>query len=197
MTYNETAVIVYRVISAYPFYTRQFTDDMVKNMVREWHEGMRNMDREGAMEAVTALIVEQKWMPTLSDVINKTLDVQYGEDADIIRNLDRHITRSSSCIIFGQVTEEQERGYQSLTNFQKLIIKSPSEFNLWLAKDYEWKEARVKLVKRELCSGKHRDFLNGTQPNALGNGFDVFKALEERKKGTAERRGGSASQSQE
>lgn len=182
MTYNETAAIVYRVISAYPFYARQFTDDMVKNMVREWHEGLRHIDREGAMEAVTALITEQKWMPTLSEVISKILDMQYGDDSTIIRDLDRAISRSSNCIIFGQVTEDQERGYQNLTPFQKLIVRSPSEFNLWLMKDHEWKEERVRRIKREVSYGRHRDYLNGAKREALG-GFDAFKALEERKNG--------------
>lgn len=179
MTYNETAAIVYRVVSAYPFYARQFTDDMVKNMVREWHEGLRHIDREGAMEAVTALITEQKWMPSLSEVITKILDMQYGDDSFIIRELDRVVACSSNCIIFGQVTEDQERGYENLTPFQKLIIHSPYEFNLWLMKGHEWKEERVRLVKREISFGKHQDALSGTPNDRIG--FNVFKALEERK----------------
>lgn len=181
MTYNETLAIVYRVIGAYPFYARQFTDEMVEGMVREWHEGMAHLDRDKAMEAVTALIMEQKWMPTLSEVIDKILDTQYGTESDIIKALDRAISRSSNCIIFGQVTEEQEQGYEKLTPFQKLIVKSPYEFNLWLNKDYEWKADRVKLVKREIQGGRHRDYLMGNQQEQLG-GFNVFKALEERKK---------------
>lgn len=181
MTYNETAAIVYRVISAYPFYARQFTDDMVKNMVREWHEGLRHIDREGAMEAVTALITEQKWMPTLSEVIGKVLDIQYGTEADIIKKLDRAISHASNCIIFGQVTEEQKNAYEDLPPFMKLVIHSPYEFNLWLDRDYEWKEERVKRIKREVGMGKHTAFLNsGMKPQV---GFDIFKALEERKNG--------------
>lgn len=184
MTYNETAAIVYRVISAYPFYARQFTDDMVKNMVREWHEGLRHIDREGAMEAITALITEQKWMPSLSEVITKILDMQYGDDSFIIRELDRAVSHSSNCIIFGQVTEDQERGYKNLTPFQKLIIHSPYEFNLWLMKDHEWKEERVQRIKREISYGRHIDALEGKSPASVN--FNVFKALEERKKGETE-----------
>ena len=179
MTYNETVAIVYRIIGAYPFYTRHFTDEMIEEMIREWHEGLANIPRDGAMEAVTALVTEQKWMPSLSDIINKILDIQYGTEDDIIRALDRIISRSSNCIIFGQVTEEQERGYEELTPFQKLIIKSPYEFNLWLNKDREWKEERVRLVKREVQNGRHRDYLNGNQKERVG--FNVFKALEERR----------------
>ncbi len=179
MTYNETAAIVYRVVSAYPFYARQFTDDMVKSMVREWHEGLRHIDREGAMEAVTALITEQKWMPSLSEVITKILDMQYGDDSLIIRDLDRAVARSSNCIIFGQVTDEQREGYERLSPFQKLIIHNPSEFNLWLNKDYEWKEERVKQIKREVSCGRHIDALEGKSTGCVN--FNVFKALEERK----------------
>lgn len=182
MTYNETMAIVYRVIGAYPFYTRHFSDEMVEDMIREWHQGLANVSREGAMEAVTALITEQKWMPSLSEILGKILDVQYGTDDDIIRKLDWAIRRSSNCIIFGQVTEEQEKGYEELTPFQKLIVKSPYEFNRWLMQDHEWKEDRVRLVKREIQNGRHRDYLEGRQLDALGNGFNVFKALEERKK---------------
>ena len=181
MTNKETIAIVYRVIGAYPFYTRNFSDEMVEDMIREWHEAMKNIPRDGAMEAVTALVTEQKWMPSLSEVINKILDVQYGTESDIIRELDRLISRSSNCIIFGQVTEEQEKGYEELSPFQKLIVKSPYEFNLWLNKDYEWKAERVRLVKREMQSGKYRDYLNGNQQEQVG--FNVFKALEERKNG--------------
>lgn len=188
MTNKETIAIVYRVIGAYPFYTRNFSDEMVEDMIREWHEAMKNIPRDGAMEAVTALVTEQKWMPSLSEVINKILDVQYGTESDIIRDLDRLIARSSNCIIFGQVTEEQEKGYEELSPFQKLIVKSPYEFNLWLNKDYEWKAERVRLVKREMQSGKYRDYLNGNQQEQVG--FNVFKALEERKNGKVTERKG-------
>lgn len=181
MTYNDTMAIVYRVIGAYPFYTRHLSDEMIEDMIREWHEGMANIPRDGAMEAVTELISEQKWMPTLSEVISKILDMQYGTESDIIRNLDRAIARSSTCIIFGQVTEEQEEGYKRLTPFQRLIIQSPYEFNLWLTKDHEWKEERVKRIKREIQGGGHRDALSGNQQGKVG--FNVFKALEERKNG--------------
>ena len=181
MTYNDTMAIVYRVIGAYPFYTRHLSDEMIEDMIREWHEGMANIPRDGAMEAVTELISEQKWLPTLSEVISKILDMQYGTDADIIRGLDRAVSRASTCIIFGQVTEEQERGYEKLTPLQKLIIQSPYEFNIWLMKDHEWKEERVKRIKREIQGGEHRDALSGNQQGAVG--FNVFKALEERKNG--------------
>lgn len=187
MTYNETVAIVYRIIGAYPFYTRHFTDEMIEEMIREWHEGLANIPRDGAMEAVTALVTEQKWMPSLSDIISKILDIQYGTEDDIIRALDKIISRSSNCIIFGQVTEEQERGYEELTPFQKLIIKSPYEFNLWLNKDREWKEERVRLVKREVQNGRHRDYLNGNQQERVG--FNVFKALEERRNGQDQQQG--------
>ena len=181
MTYNETMAIVYRVIGAYPFYTRHFSDEMVEDMIREWHESMKSIPRDGAMEAITALITEQKWMPSLSEVINKILDVQYGTENDIIRELDRAITNSSAYIIFGQVTEEQVQGYEQLTPFQKLIVRSPYEFNRWLMQDHEWKEERVRLVKREIQNGRHQDYLNGKQQEQVG--FNVFKALEERKNG--------------
>ena len=181
MTYNETMAIVYRVIGAYPFYTRHFSDEMVEDMIREWHESMKGIPRDGAMEAVTTLITEMKWMPSLSEVISKILDVQYGTEDDIIRSLDKAISRSSNCIIFGQVTEEQEQGYEKLTPFQKLIIHSPYEFNLWLNRDREWKEDRVRLVKREIQNGRHRDYLNGNQQGQVG--FNVFKTLEERRNG--------------
>lgn len=179
MTYNETAAVVYRIVSAYPFFAKNITSEMLKSMVREWHEGLKSLPPEGVMEAVTMLITEQKWMPTLSEVIGKILDVQYGADNDIIRKLDVAVRRSSTCIIFGQVTEEQIEGYNKLTLFQKLIIRCPEEFNLWLQKDYEWKEERVRRIKREVQSGKHMDYLNGKQPERIK--FDVFKALEERK----------------
>ena len=91
------------------------------------------------------------------------------------------ISRSSTCIIFGQVTDEQMQGYERLTNFQKLIVRDPREFNLWLTKDREWKEDRVRLVKREIQFGRHRGFLEDKQPDKVG--FNVFKALEERKGG--------------
>ena len=181
MTNKETIAIVYRVISAYPFYTKHLTDEMVEDMIREWHEGLRSLPADGVMEAVTMLITEQKWMPTLAEVIGKILDIQYGTDADIIRGLDRVISRSSNCIIFGQVTEEQEEGYKKLTPFQKLIVQSPYEFNLWLTKDHEWKEERVKRIKREIQGGGHRDALSGNQQGTVG--FNVFKALEERENG--------------
>lgn len=180
MTNRETIAIVYRVIGAYPFYTRHFTDEMVEDMIREWHEGLKNIPPDGVMEAVTMLITENQWMPTLAEVIGKILDIQYGTENDIIRGLDRVISRSSNCIIFGQVTEEQEQGYEKLTPFQKLIVKSPYEFNLWLMKDHEWKEERVRLVKREIQYGKHRDYLEGNQQGQVG--FNIFKALEERKR---------------
>lgn len=182
MTYNETASIVYRVVSAYPFYARNISEQMLENMVREWHEGLKPMDNAGVMEAVTTLTTEQKWMPSLSEVISKILDMQYGTNDAIIRSLDRAIRMSSPCIIFGQVTEEQEQGFSRLSNFQKLIVKSPYEFNLWLTKDYEWKEERVMRVKREIQFGRHQDYLNGKQ-EYLEEGFDIFKALEERKHG--------------
>lgn len=181
MTYNETMAIVYRVIGAYPFYSRNLTDEAIEDMIREWHQGLMNISSDGAMEAVTALIMEQKWMPTLSEVIGKVLDIQYGTEADIIKNLDKVISHSSNCIIFGQVTEEQKNAYEDLPPFMKLIIHSPYEFNLWLNRDYEWKEERVKRIKREVGMGKHTAFLNsGMKPQV---GFDIFKALEERKNG--------------
>lgn len=181
MTYNDTMAIVYRVLNAYPFYARNLTNQAVEGMIREWHEGLANIDREGAMEAVTAIISEQKWMPSLSEVLGRILDIQYGSDESIIGQLDRAIRKSSNCIIFGQVTDEQREGYEKLTPFQKLIIHSPSEFNLWLNKDYEWKEERVKQVKREVRYGKHNDALEGKSPAHVS--FNVFKALEERKNG--------------
>lgn len=182
MTYRETMAVVYRIIGAYPFYARQFTDEMIEEMIREWHEGLSGMASDRVMEAVTMLITEQKWMPSLSEVIAKILDVQYGTDGDIIRALDRAIAGSSTCIIFGQVTAEQTQGFNKLSRFQKLIVKSPAEFNQWLMKDYEWKEERVKLIKRQIQYGRHRDYLSGKQPDLIENGFDIFKALEERKR---------------
>ena len=181
MTYNETAALIYRVISAYPFYSRQITNEMLDAMIREWHEGLRALPPDGVMEAVTALTTENKWMPTLAEVIGKILDIQYGTEADIIRGLDRAISHSSNCIIFGQVTDEQIQGYEKLSPFQKLIVKSPSEFNLWLTKDHEWKEERVMRVKREIQYGRHRDALEGKTQDQVR--FNVFKALEERKHG--------------
>lgn len=181
MTKKETVAVVYRVLSAYPFYSARITDEMIEDMIREWCEGLRNISPDGVMEAVTMLITEQKWMPTLAEVIGKILDIQYGTERDIIRELDEKIISSSSCIIFGQVTEEQEQGYKRLSPFQRLIIKSPYEFNLWLTKDHEWKEERVKFIKREIQHGKHMDYLNGNQQERVG--FNVFKALEERKNG--------------
>lgn len=159
MTYNETLAIVYRVIGAYPFYAKQFSDETIEGMVDEWHEGLKTLPPDRVMESVTSLVTEQKWMPTLSEVIGKILDVQYGTDNEIIKSLDRAISRSSSCIIFGQVTEEQERGYEKMSNFQKLIIRSPQEFNLWMTKGHEWKEERVKRVKREIQQGQHQKYL--------------------------------------
>lgn len=188
MTNKETIAIVYRLLGSYPTMSRHLTDEMVEDMIREWHEGLKNVSRDGAMEAVTALVSEQKWMPSLSEVLAKILDMQYGTESDIIRDLDRAISRSSTCIIFGQVTEEQEEGYKRLTPFQKLIIQSPYEFNLWLTKDYEWKEERVKRIKREIQGGGHRDALSGNQQGKVG--FDVFKALEERKNGQVTERKG-------
>lgn len=173
MNKRETIAVVYRVIGAYPQYARHFTDEMIEDMIREWHEGLANLPPDGAMEAVTSLITEQKWMPSLSEVISKILDIQYGTEDAIIGALDRAITKSSNCIIFGQVTEEQEQGYERLTGFQKLIIKSPYEFNRWLTKDYEWKSERVRQVKREIQYGRYKGQLN--------SGFNVFKALEERR----------------
>lgn len=181
MTNKETIAIVYRLLGSYPTMSRHLTDEMVEDMIREWHEAMKNIPRDGAMEAVTALVSEQKWMPSLSEVLAKILDMQYGKDEDIIRNLDRAIRRSSNCIIFGQVTDEQREGYEKLTPFQKLIIHNPSEFNLWLNKDYEWKEERVKQIKREVSYGRHRDALEGKSTGCVN--FNVFKALEERKNG--------------
>lgn len=182
MTYNETASIVYRVASAYPLFAKNISEQMLENMVREWHEGLKTITPDGAMEAVTTLITEQKWMPSLSEVISKILDKQYGTDSEIIKKLDYVIATSSNCIIFGQVTDEQREGFERLSNFQKLIVKSPYEFNLWLTKDHEWKADRVKLVKREIQGGRHQDYLNGNQQEQLGS-FNVFKALEERNNG--------------
>lgn len=182
MTNKETIAVVYRVLSAYPFYAKHITDEMIEDMIREWHEGLKNVSPDGVMEAITALIAEQRWMPTLAEVITKTLDIQYGTEDDIIRDLDRAIQRSSTCIIFGQVTEEQEEGYKQLTPFQRLIIHSPADFNLWLNKDHEWKTEQIKRIKREVSYGRHRDFLEGEQQKLTGNAnFNVFKALEERK----------------
>lgn len=180
MTKNETAALVYRVISAYPFFSKHITNQMIDAMITEWHEGLRNLPPDGVMEAVTELTTNSQWMPTLADVIAKILDIQYGTENEIITGIDRAIARSSNCIIFGQVTDEQKEGYEKLTPFQKLIIRSPSEFNLWLNKDYEWKEERVKRIKREVSCGKHTDHLSGAKQEALG-GFNVLKALEERR----------------
>lgn len=181
MTKKETVALVYRVLSAYPFYSARITDEVIEDMIREWYDGLKSISPDGVMEAVTMLITEQKWMPTLAEVIGKILDVQYGTEDDIIRGLDRAISRSSNCIIFGQVTEEQKQGFERLTPFQRLIVKSPYEFNLWLTKDHEWKEDRVRSIKREVSYGRHRDFLEGKSTSEIG--FNVFKALEERKNG--------------
>lgn len=182
MTYKETAAVVYRIVSAYPSQARLIEKDMLEDMIREWHQSLKHIQTEGVMEAVTLLITEQKWMPTLAEVIGKILDVQYGTDDDIIRNLDRVIANSSVYIIFGQVTEEQVQGYERLSAFQKLIVRSPSEFNLWLTRDHEWKQDRVNGVKRDIQYGRHMDYLNGKAQAAIG-GFNVFKALEERSRG--------------
>lgn len=173
MTKRETVAIVYRVIGAYPHHARHFTDEMIEDMIREWHEGLANLPPDGVMQAVTDLIKEQKWMPSLSEVINKILDIQYGTEDAIIRKLDVAIASSSSCIIFGQITEEQERGYERLTDFQKQIIRSPHEFNRWLTRDYEWKAERVRQIKREIQYGRYK--------GQLQNNFNVLKALEERR----------------
>lgn len=154
MTYNETTALVYRVTAAYPQQAKALTNDMIKGMIREWHEALKGLSPSGVMEAVTLLTAEQRWMPSLSDVIGKILDVQYGTEDDIIKGLDRAIRTSSNCIIFGQVTDEQRAGYEKLTDFQKLIIHSPAEFNLWLNKDHEWKKDRVRSVKRDMQFGR-------------------------------------------
>lgn len=177
MTYSESAAIVYRITSAYPQFTRQMTDEMIADMTKEWHENLKNLSSDRVMEAVTMLVSEQKWMPALSEVIAKILDLQLGTESEIIRALDREISASSSCIIFGQVTEEQIEGYERLTPFQKLIVKSPYEFNIWLTRDYEWKEERVLRVKREVQFGGHKNL------NQIETDFDIFKALEDRKHG--------------
>lgn len=183
MKYSETVAVVYRITSAYPSQARLLSNEMIEDMIREWHQSLKTLSPDYVMEAVTALVAEQKWMPSLSEVIGKILDAQYGTDYDIIRALDKIISRSSTCIIFGEVTDEQEEGYAKLSPFQQLIVKSPYEFNLWLTKSIEWKAERVRLVKREISHGRHMDYLNGNQPKQLGDGFDVFKALEERKHG--------------
>lgn len=179
MTNKETIAMVYRLLGAYPFYARAFTDEMIEDMCREWHEGLKYIDKEGVMEAVSILTSENHWMPTLAEVISKILDIQYGDNAKIIRDLDKAIARSSTCIIYGQVTEEQEEGFKALTPFQKLIVRSPYEFNLWLMRDYEWKEERVSRIKREVSYGKHADYLSEARQEQVG--FDVFKALEDRR----------------
>jgi hypothetical protein len=51
---------------------------------------------------------------------------------------------------------------------------------LWLNKDYEWKADRVKQIKREVQYGRHKDALEDKQPEKVG--FNVLKALEERKR---------------
>ena len=180
MTYSETAAIVYRITSAYPSQANRIDNSMTEGMVREWHECLKHLQSDGVMEAVTALCAENKWMPSLSEVIGKILDIQYGTEDDIIRDLDRIVMYSSSCIIFGQVTEEQIEGFNKLSAFQKLIIHSPEEFNLWMMKDKEWKAERILRVKREIQFGRHTEYLNGESQKQI-NRFDVFKALEERK----------------
>lgn len=154
MTYNETIALVYRVTGAYPTQAKALTKNMMEDMIREWYEALKALPPNGVMEAVTLLIAEQRWMPSLSDIIGKILDVQYGTEDDIIKGLDRAIRTSSNCIIFGQVTDEQRAGYEKLTDFQKLIIHSPAEFNLWLNKDREWKKDRVRSVKRDMQFGR-------------------------------------------
>jgi hypothetical protein len=154
MTYNETIALVYRVTGAYPTQAKALTKNMMEDMIREWYEALKALPPNGVMEAVTLLIAEQRWMPSLSDIIGKILDVQYGTEDDIIKGLDRAIRNSSNCIIFGQVTDEQRAGYEKLTDFQKLIIHSPAEFNLWLNKDHEWKADRVRSVKRDMQFGR-------------------------------------------
>ena len=182
MTYSETAAVIYRITSAYPSQARYIDNSMTEGMVREWHECLKNLQPDGVMEAVTALCAENKWMPSLSEVIGKILDIQYGTEDDIIRTLDRIVTHSSNCIIFGQVTEDQIEGYGKLSAFQKLIIHSPEEFNLWMMKDHEWKAERVLRAKREVQFGRYVECLNGESQKQISRS-DVFKALEERKDG--------------
>lgn len=181
MTYEETAAIVYRIISAYPTQTRGFTENVIKGMAREWHIGLENIPADGVMEAVSRLIAEQKWMPSLAEIIERILDIQYGTDNEIIRQLDNEVIHSSSCMIFGQVTEEQEQGYEQLSPFQKMIIQSPYEFSMWLMKDQEWKLSKVIRAKRGIQYGSHKLSLEENQ-DKQPHKFDVFKALEERKK---------------
>lgn len=188
MNKNETASVVFRVLSAYPQHSRLITNEMTEAMITEWYEGLKSLPSDSVMEAVTSLVSEMKWMPALSEVIAKIQDLQLGSNADIIRALDRAISSSSNCIIFGQVTEEQERGYEKLTPLQKLIVRSPYEFNVWLTRDCEWKEERVKLIKKEIQFGRHQEYLNGTQ-QSIGNNFDIFKALEERRHGENQQQG--------
>lgn len=183
MTYEETVAVVYRIVSGYPMQTNRFTDETIESMAREWHNGLKNLSSDGVMEAVTRIVMEQKWMPSLSELILKILDVQYGTDEEIIRKLDRIITLSSDCIIFGQVTEDQEQGYKELTPFQQMIVRSPAEFNTWMMKDYEWKQARVLRVKREIQYGSHKLKLSEPQGNTEQGkqiGQDFIKALAEK-----------------
>lgn len=182
MTYSETAAVIYRITNAYPSQARFIDKQMLEGMVREWHECLKHLPPDGVMEAVTTLCAENKWMPSLSEVIGKILDIQYGTEDDIIRKLDRVVSGSSNCIIFGQVTEDQVEGFNKLSPFQKLIVRSPAEFNLWMMKDHEWKAERVLHVKRELQFGRYTERLNGESQKQIEQ-FDVFKALEERKNG--------------
>lgn len=178
MTYNETLAIVYRIVSAYPSQAKHFTNDVIEGMAREWQIGLEHLPADGVMEAITRIITEQKWMPSLSEVIEKILDVQYGTNEMIVGQLNRKIQASSDCIIFGQVTQDQIDGYEKLTDFEKRIIHSPYEFNVWLNKDYEWKEARVMRVKREIQHGNHKTYLTEGQGNQIEQGF--IKALAEK-----------------
>lgn len=172
MNYKETAAIVYRIVSAYPFQARNISDEMLEDMVREWHDALRNIKPDGAMEAVTSLISEQKWMPSLAEIVSRILDVQYGTDDAIITELNRVILRASECIIFGRVTEEQKEGYRKLTDFQKQIINSPYDFNLWLKMGHEWKQNRVQLAKRMVQSGKALSTYEVKALEGEGNGQD-------------------------
>lgn len=177
MTYSETVAVIYRITSAYPSQARYIDKSMTEAMIREWHENLKSLPSDGVMEAVTELVSEQKWMPSLSEVISKILDKQYGTDDEIIRELDHRVSFSSNCIIFGEVTEDQERGFERLTYFQKMIIRSPYEFSMWMMKDYEWKAERVLRVKRQMQHGGHKTYLNETNPLSLGEG--IFKRLGE------------------
>lgn len=168
---------MYRIVSAYPHQTNRFTSGTIEDMAREWHVGLEHLPTDGVMRAVSKLVAEQKWMPSLSELIEKILDMQYGTDDDVIRELDNVVSGSSTCIIFGQVTEAQERGFERLSDFQKMIIRSPYEFSMWMMKDYEWKAERVLRAKRQMQYGGHKAYLN--EPNPLGIGEGMFKAIGE------------------